>query len=88
MTVSLDVIDGVCTLGPALCDCCGGPVSGEIDAAFGRHGHTECLDRWLSSIAPQSNDSPGSAGEWAFRCPDIRPNQRGTGRIVRKAIYE
>lgn len=81
MRVSVDVIDGVTTLGPPACDICGFPVTGEMVKAIGREGHSVCIDKWASRFAPCS----WGPAEWASQCPTIAPG--GTrGHVVRKAI--
>ncbi len=65
-----------------ICELCGGIID---NPEPGQELHWSCLDRVLESLGPRGPDE--NPGRWAIRCPDIRPDERGAGHIVRKAIW-
>lgn len=61
------------------CDLCWGQIDGTPTRVAGYLCHDICVDRALLLEANQ--DAPARC-----RCRDIKPSDRGDGRIVRKAI--
>ena len=67
---------------PRCCDLCGYDLDDAGRAAYGFHAHELCIIQWEEQWLPGDRGTPR---EWSARCPDIAPDSRSDGRIVRKA---